>query len=166
VQDHNSNLTRFFNPCSVAIVGASAHSGSISGQYLAFLTKFGYQGQIYPVNPSHEKIGGLACYKRLVDIPGEVDLCLILTPKQAVRATMLDCAEKRIPYVVIPAAGFGEAGAEGARLEEEVLTIARSGHMRMLGPNCMGFINFKDSVVASFGVFWPTSLWLRETSPL
>jgi len=153
VQDHNSNLTRFFNPCSVAIVGASAHSGSISGQYLAFLTKFGYQGQIYLVNPSHEKIGGLACYKRLVDIPGEVDLCLILTPKQAVRATMLDCAEKRIPYVVIPAAGFGEAGAEGARLEEEVLTIARSGHMRMLGPNCMGFINFKDSVVASFGGF-------------
>jgi len=153
VEKNLLELARLFSPQSIAIVGASARQSSISGQYLAFLTRFGYRGQIYPVNPSHPEIGGLTCYGRLLDIPGEVDLCLILTPKQSVKATMLECAEKRIPYVVIPAAGFGEAGCEGAALEQELVAIARSGQLHVLGPNCMGFINFKDNVVASFGGF-------------
>ena len=147
------DLARLFSPRSIAIVGASARQASISGQYLAFLTKFGYQGEIYPVNPSHQEIAGRRCYGRLLDIPDPVDLCLVLTPKQAVKDSMMACAEKGVRHVVIPAAGFGEAGADGARLQEEVMAIARSGRMHLLGPNCMGFINFKDNVVASFGGF-------------
>ncbi|MGH7845775.1 MAG: CoA-binding protein, partial [Candidatus Binatia bacterium] len=143
MEKNSLNLGRLFSPQSIAIVGASARQSSISGQYLAFLTKFGYQGEIYPVNPGHQEIDGRRCYGRLLDIPDPIDLCLILTPKQSVKATMLECAEKRIPHVVIPAAGFGEAGSEGAALEQELVTIARSGGLRLLGPNCMGFINFK-----------------------
>jgi len=149
----NLDLARLFSPQSIAIVGASTRPSSISGQYLAFLTKFGYRGEIYPVNPGHEEIAGRRCYGRLLDIPEPVDLCLILTPKQSVKATMRECAEKHISHVVIPAAGFGEAGSEGAALEQELVTIARSAGMRLLGPNCMGFMNFKDNVVASFGGF-------------
>jgi acetate---CoA ligase (ADP-forming) len=147
------DLARLFSPRSIAIVGASARQASISGQYLAFLTKFGYQGEIYPVNPSHQEIAGRRCYGRLLDIPDPVDLCLVLTPKQAVKDSMIACAEKGVRHVVIPAAGFGEAGADGARLQEELMAIARSGRMHLLGPNCMGFINFKDNIVASFGGF-------------
>jgi acetyltransferase len=153
VEKNTLDLARLFSPRSIAIVGASARQSSISGQYLDFLTKFGYRGEIYPVNPGHQEIAGRRCYGRLPDIPGQVDLCLILTPKQSVKSTMLECAEKRIPHIVIPAAGFGEAGHEGAALEQELVTIARSGGMHLLGPNCMGFINFKDNVVASFGGF-------------
>ena len=149
----NLDLARLFSPQSIAIVGASTRPSSISGQYLAFLTKFGYRGEIYPVNPGHEEIAGRRCYGCLLDIPEQIDLCLILTPKQSVKATMRECAEKHIAHVVIPAAGFGEAGSEGAALEQELVTIARSAGMRLLGPNCMGFMNFKDNVVASFGGF-------------
>jgi len=147
------DLSRLFNPRSIAIVGASSRQSSISGQFLAFLTRFGYTGQIYPINPSHQEIDGRPCYKRLVDIPSDVDLCLVLTPKQAVQGTIVDCVEKGVSYAVIPAAGFGETGPDGARLQEELMSAARSGDMHVLGPNCMGFINFRDNVVASFGGF-------------
>lgn len=147
------DLSPLFNPGSIAIVGASARPGSISGQFLAYLIRFGYKGQIYPVNPRHQEVAGRPCYGSVADIPCDVDLCLILTPKQAVEATVVECAEKRVPYVVIPTAGFGEAGLEGAKLQEALMAIARSGNIRLLGPNCMGFINFKEKVVASFGGF-------------
>jgi acetyltransferase len=153
VEQKRSDLANFFNPRSIAIVGASARPASISGQYLAFLAKFGYKGEIFPVNPSHEQIAGWRCYARLQDIPDPVDLCLVLTPQQAVKDSMLACAEKGVRHVVIPAAGFAEAGTQGARLQEELIAIARAAGMRLLGPNCMGFINFKENIVASFGGF-------------
>ncbi|MBI2986597.1 MAG: acetate--CoA ligase family protein [Deltaproteobacteria bacterium] len=151
--EQTPDLAQFFNPRSIAIVGVSTRPGSISGQFLAYLTRFGYKGQIYPVNPRHQEVAGRPCYGRLADIPDNVDLCLIVTPKQAVRATVVECAEKKVPYVVIPAAGFGEAGPEGAKVQEELMAIARTSHMRLVGPNCMGFINFKERVALSFGGF-------------
>jgi acyl-CoA synthetase (NDP forming) len=153
VEKNLLDLSRLFNPRSIAIVGASSRQSSISGQFLTFLTRFGYSGQIYPINPSHQKIDGRPCYKRLIEIPGDVDLCLVLTPKQAVQGTIIDCVKKGVSYAVIPAAGFGETGADGARLQEELMHAARAGGMRVLGPNCMGFISFRDNVVASFGGF-------------
>jgi acetyltransferase len=147
------DLGRLFYPRSIAIVGASSRPESISGQFLAHLTRYGYPGTIYPVNPRHPEVGGFPCYPSLGAVPGEVDLCLVLTPLRAVKATVDECVQKGVPYAVIPAAGFAEAGQEGAKLQKGLVAAARRGGTCLVGPNCMGFLNFKGKVAASFGAF-------------
>lgn len=149
----NSDFRTLFNPRSIAIIGASARPESISGQFLTYLTRYGYKGSIYPINPRHKEIAGLSCYGSVSEVSGPVDVAICVVPNQAVEASVQECAAKGVSYLIIPSTGFAEASAEGERLQQRLLEIARSGGMRLLGPNCMGFLNFKDGVVASFGAF-------------
>ncbi|MBI4527377.1 MAG: acetate--CoA ligase family protein [Deltaproteobacteria bacterium] len=152
METQNSDLNSLFNPRSIAIIGASSNPGSISGQFLRYLTRYEYKGSIYPVNPRHKEVSGLACYGSVSDIPAQVDLAICVVPNQAVIAAVKECAAKGVGYLMIPSTGFAEAGPEGERLQKRLVEIAR-GRTRLLGPNCMGFINFKGGVVASFGAF-------------
>ncbi len=151
--EQSLDLNSLFNPKNIAIVGASSNPGSISGQFLRYLKRYEFKGPIYPVNPRHQEISGLPCFPSVSAIPERVDLAICVVPNQGVTQVVEECTEKGVGYLMIPSTGFAEASAEGARLQKRLTEIARSGRTRLLGPNCMGFINFKDGVVASFGAF-------------
>jgi acetate---CoA ligase (ADP-forming) len=151
--EQSMDLNSLFNPKNIAIVGASANPGSISGQFLRYLKRYEFKGPIYPVNPRHEEISGLTCFPSVSEIPDRLDLAICVVPNQGVTQVVEECTDKGVGFLMIPSTGFAEASEEGARLQKRLTEIARGGRTRLLGPNCMGFINFKDSVVASFGAF-------------
>src|SRR5215218_9224298 len=115
-----SSLDRFFSPRSVAVIDATASSEKIGGRALRTLLHHGFRGPVYPVNPTHPEIAGLKCYKRIGDVPEQVDLALIALPAAIVADTVDACADAGIKGVVIYSSGFGEAGGDGARLQQRL----------------------------------------------
>jgi len=130
-------LDEIFHPKSIAIVGASATEQSTG--WVARLINFGYPGTIYPINPRATEINGLKAYPTVRDIPGTVDYVIFNIPARLAPQIMEDCAAKGVKAVHIFTAGFSETGKEEARkLEARVREIALNGHVRVIGPNCMG----------------------------
>ncbi|AFC99086.1 acetyl-CoA synthetase (ADP-forming), alpha and beta subunit fusion [Methanocella conradii HZ254] len=149
-------LEKMFNPESVAVIGASHVKGKVGRAVLDNLLN-GYEGKIYPINPNAAEIEGLKCYKTVLDVPGPIDLAVIVIPSKLVPQAVRECGEKGIKYIVIISAGFKEVGVEGARLENEVKEIARSYNMRIVGPNCLGVLNTHTRCNASFAKKMPPS---------
>jgi acyl-CoA synthetase (NDP forming) len=143
-------MKALWQPRGVAVVGASATAGSLGQRLLSYLRDHGYRGGIYPVNPRHPQIEGVACYASVAAIPGAVDLALVLVGADRVMGTLQDCAAKGVGYVVVHASGFGEMGARGTALENEMAAYARANGMRLIGPNCIGLVNSGDHLVAGF----------------
>lgn len=148
------DLRRFLHPRSIAVIGASAKLESLSGQFLRNLKLYGYDGDIFPVNPKYREIGDFPCYPSVKEIPRPVDVAVIVAPKEATLSAIKECVQKKVPYAIVPAAGFAEAGSEGKELQRELIQAARSGGLRIMGPNCMGFANFKERSMAVFGAAW------------
>jgi len=146
-----TDLERFFNPRSIAIIGASRDFMTISGQPLKHLQSHHYQGRLYPVNPRYPEVGGVKCYASLAEVPETPDLVLILVNASRVADMLRQCGEKRVPYVIIFSSGFSEMGGEGVRLQQELSEIARSHDIGVIGPNCQGMMNVADGVFAGFG---------------
>jgi acetyltransferase len=142
-------LEKMFYPASVAVIGASKEKGKVGRAVLDNLVA-GFGGRIYPINPRADEIGGLKCYSSVLEVPGEIDLAVVVIPAKLVPGAVRECGEKGIKYLVIISAGFKEAGPEGARLENEVKTIARQYGIRIVGPNCLGIINTISKCNASF----------------
>ena len=136
-----NNLHAFFNPKSVAIVGASGDEKKPSGVILKNLPAFGYKGKLYPVNPKHESLAGYKCYPSVLNISDKVDLSIIIIPAPYVPKVLSEHAEKGIKNVIISSSGFGETGEEGKKLEKEIKDIAKRAGIRILGPNCLGVID-------------------------
>jgi len=132
-------MDRLFNPSSIAIIGASKEPRKTGSRYLAGLINGDFQGKLYPVNPGESEIMGLKSYPRITEIPGEVDLAFVTVPAAIVPQVIGDCSQKGVKFVVVHTAGFSELGAEGRKLEEEMLRLAWQGGTRIIGPNCMGF---------------------------
>jgi len=130
------SLEGFFAPKSIAVIGASEREGSVGRAALENLYECGLP--LFPVNPKHATVLGLPAYPKLGDVPGTVDLVLIATPAAAVPGIMRQCVAAGVKCVVILSAGFRECGPMGIALEQEVLTEARRGGVRVLGPNCLG----------------------------
>jgi len=145
------SLERFFNPESVAVVGASREKGKVGYEIVASLIAAGYPGEIYPVNPKADRIEGLRCYPDLAAIGKTPDLVIVAVPAKIVPAVMQQCVSLKVTSVVIISAGFKEVGAEGAQLEREVARIAKTGGIRVIGPNCLGVIVPSARLNASFG---------------
>ena len=125
-----ASLGTFFNPRSVAIIGASSNPTGISGQFLRYLRGYGYRGQVHPVNPRHQEIAGLPAYPSVVDAPGPVDVAIVVVPSQAVLQAMRDCASAGVPFVVDGAselfiALWGERGRH-ARTSVGVSTLPQN----------------------------------------
>jgi acetyltransferase len=147
------SLSPLLRPRSIAIVGASADFRKINGRPLKFLLDKQYAGAIHPVNPKYDRIAGLTCYPDAAAIPGDVDLAIVAVPAALVPAAIEDLGRKGVPAAVVFSSGFGELGAEGARLESELKDRARAAGIRVCGPNCLGVVNAFDRVMASFGQY-------------
>jgi acyl-CoA synthetase (NDP forming) len=133
------DLEYIFEPKSVAVVGATTNPTTVTNvTFLRQLLDFGYQGRIYPVNPHATEILGLKAYPSIRDIPEPVDyvVCAIAAPRTP--KLMQECVAAKVKVVSMYTAGFSETGEEGARLERELVDIARKGGVRVLGPNCLG----------------------------
>ncbi|MBU2028928.1 acetate--CoA ligase family protein [Patescibacteria group bacterium] len=143
------NLDNFFNPQSIAIVGASEEHGKIGHIIAKNLLELGYAGKVFLVNPKHENILGQKCYKSVLEISEEVDLVIMVIPAKIVNDVIKSTKDKIKNYVVI-SAGFGEMNEEGKAREEELRQIAKENDLNILGPNCLGFIIPNLKLNASF----------------
>lgn len=131
-------IEALFHPKSVAVVGVPR--GMKMGKlFLIALRDQGFQGPIYPVHPEADEIDGLKAYPSVSAIPGEVELAILLVPHKRSLPVVRECAQKGVRGVVLFTAGYGETGTEeGRALEKELVEVARSSGMRIIGPNCMG----------------------------
>jgi acetate---CoA ligase (ADP-forming) len=145
------SLEKFFNPASVAIVGASQTPGKVGYEILKNMIKAGYPGKLFPVNNKVKEMEGLPCYPDLQSIGQVPELVVIVVPAPAVPPVMEQCAKIGVKTVVVITAGFKEVGPEGKALEQQVVQIARQNGIRVIGPNCLGVISPIDKVNASFG---------------
>lgn len=148
-------LEALFSPQSVAVVGASTNPEKLGYSVLDNIIKYGYKGEVYPVNPKADEILGRTCYPRVTDIPGPLDLAVIVVPNRFVAGVMEDCGEKGVGATIVITAGFREAGAEGRQMEREVIAIAQEHNVRVVGPNCLGVIDTNSSLNASFAAGMP-----------
>jgi acetate---CoA ligase (ADP-forming) len=146
-----TDLERFFNPASIAIIGASQDFTTISGQPLRHLQSHHYKGRLYPVNPRYPELGGVKCYPSLAEVPETPDLVLILVNASRVAEMLKLCGAKGVPYVIIFSSGFSEMGGEGVRLQQQLKEIAAAHGIGVIGPNCQGMMNVADGVFAGFG---------------
>jgi len=145
------SLESFFNPQSIAIVGASRQKSKVGYEILANIVKAGYKGGIFPVNPNTDTIEGLKCYPDLESIPDTPDLVIIIVPAKIVPPVMQQCAKVGVKSVIIITAGFREVGEEGRALEKQVVQTAKQAGIRVIGPNCLGLIVPANKLNASFG---------------
>jgi acetyltransferase len=133
-------LRHFLEPRSIALVGVSRHTGD-GTNVLENLIAYGYQGKVYPVNPNAQEILGVRCYASIKEVPGEVDMAVLSTPRQVTPEVVEECVGRGIKAIVVVGQGFADAGEEGRALQEEVVRIARRGGARLLGPNTFGVGN-------------------------
>lgn len=145
------DLSRFLNPRGVAVVGVSSDPTRIGGQALRLFTDFGFTGRIYPVNPKYQEIKGLTCYPDLRAVPQPCDVALIALSAPQVAGAVEQCGKAGIPFALVLSSGFSEVGAEGKALQAQLAAAARRANVRMVGPNCLGIMNLRDSARIGFG---------------
>jgi acetyltransferase len=143
-------LDMFFAPKTVAVVGATEAPHSVGRTILWNLIGSPFGGTVFPVNPKRPSVLGIKAYATLADVPAKIDLAVIVTPATAVPGLVGQCADLKIPGAVIISAGFREVGPTGAELERRTLAEARRGHMRLIGPNCLGVMSPVSGLNATF----------------
>ncbi len=144
-------LQPLFCPSSIAVFGASNTPDSIGHVLFKNLLENGYKGELYAINPKYEKIQEQSCYASLKDLSGvPIDLVVITTPAKTVPDIIEACGRHGIKMAVIISAGFSETGAQGAKLEKKVLANARQFGLRFIGPNCLGIMQPRIGLNASF----------------
>ncbi len=144
------DLSRIFAPRSIAVVGASDTTSKIGGVPVDFNRRFGFGGAIYPVNPRPGLIQGLQAYPNLRSIGQSVDLAVFAVPEALVQGALEDAIAAGVRGVVLFTAGFAEVGPAGAQAQARLRATARAGGIHLLGPNCLGFMNLRHSVYATF----------------
>jgi acetyl coenzyme A synthetase (ADP forming)-like protein len=140
------SLDPILRPKSIAIIGASRSESSIGWQILDNLLKHGFQGPVYPINPKASSIHSVPAYSRIGDVPGPVDLAVVVVPKEHVLDVVRESVDAGVKGFVVISAGFREVGGEGEAREAALLQIVRSRGLRMVGPNCMGVLNTEAGV--------------------
>ena len=150
-----AGLDPLFLPRSVALIGATDREGTVGRSILSNLREAPFPLKIYPINPSRDEILGLKTYKRIEDVPAPVDLALIVTPALSVPAIVGECVDAGVKSAVVISAGFREQGKSGAELEAEIQRHLSRGSLRLVGPNCMGFMNPTIGLNATFARTMP-----------
>ncbi|MCR4880334.1 MAG: acetate--CoA ligase family protein [bacterium] len=145
-------LDSIMKPKSIAVIGASTKEHTIGSDIMKRLQEYKFAGKIYPVNPKGGIIEGLQAYTNVLEIPGDVDLAIIVVNAKFVLDTIDQCNEKGIKGLCIITAGFKETGAEGAAAEKALLEKVRAYGMRCVGPNCLGVVN-TDPAIRMDGCF-------------
>jgi len=152
-------LQNFFEPASVAVIGASTTPEKLGHAVLRNLVEGGYskRGIVYPINPKANEILGLKAYPSVLDVADPIDLAVIVIPYPYVPDALRICGQKGIPAAIVISAGFREAGMEGLERERELIEIAREFNIRIVGPNCLGIIDTFTPLNASFAAGTPPS---------
>ncbi len=144
-----NSLNYFFNPKTIAIIGASAEKGSVGFTILENFVRLKFKGKFFPINPHRKKILGKKCFKSIQEIKEEIDLAIIATPSKIVPIVLQDCAKKKVKAVIIISAGFAEIGEK--ELTQRVKEIIQANpEMRVIGPNCLGIMYQKNKVDSLF----------------
>ncbi len=145
-----SNISYFFNPKSIAVIGASATAGKVGNTVLNNIIKSGYKGKVFPINPRSTEILGLKAYKSVLDVSEEIDVEIFVIPGKYVASAAEECGKKGVNGLIVISAGFKEVGGEGVEREEQLIELSKKYNMRILGPNCLGFLglNYNGSFAA------------------
>jgi acetate---CoA ligase (ADP-forming) len=140
-----------FDPRSILIYGASSDPEKLSGRPLDFLSRFGFAGDLYAINPHRERVQGVAAYPTVADVPGPIDLVVIVVPAVLVPGAIEECAAHGIGAAIVFASGFAElpSGA-GVLAQEEIRKVAHRSGLRVLGPNCLGSFSEEQRAFATF----------------
>lgn len=149
-------VASFLEPRSIAVIGASRRRGTISGELFHNLIEGGFEGPVYPVNPNAEVVQSVPAYRSVTDIEGPVDLAILVLPAGGVLHAARECAEKSVPSLLVISSGFAETGDSGIQRQHQLLEIARTHGMRIIGPNCMGIVN-TDPMVRLNATFAPSA---------
>ena len=139
-----------FNPETVAFIGATEREGSIGLQITKNLLASANGRRIYPVNPNREAVMGLKCFPSIAAVPEHVNLAVIATPAETVPRIVEECGQSGVDGVVVISAGFREVGEKGAELENKIKQAQEKYNLRVLGPNCLGFIRSHLNLNATF----------------
>lgn len=152
-QTERDGVACLLAPRSIAIIGVSQDFNKLNGRVMKFLLEKGYEGDIFPINPKYEDVGGRRCYPSISDVPGPVDLVVLSVPARMVADEMEKAGRQGVRAAVVFSSGFGEMGEEGKVLETQILNIARHHGIRLCGPNTLGLINSFEKVYATFTQF-------------
>ncbi|CAG9180420.1 acetate--CoA ligase family protein [Cupriavidus pampae] len=150
----STQLDSLLSPASIAVIGASDNIHKIGGRPIHYMKQHGYAGTIYPVNPQRETIQGIPSFPSLDALPAVPDLAIIVIGGDAAVQAVRDCARLGVASAIVIASGFGEAGEEGKRQQDEMVRIARAANLRIVGPNSQGLANFGNGAVASFSTMF------------
>ncbi len=178
-----ATVAPFFNPSSMAVIGASRSPGKGGNIILRNLQKAGFKGAIHPINPTVKEILGMPSYARVCDVPTPVDLAMIVIPKAAVPDALADCEAKGVTNIILSTGGYSDMGESGAREQKIIIEQARRAGIRIMGPNSIGTLNPSAgmatsivgldpikaggvSIIGQSGVFssgW--ARWIADTKP-
>ncbi|MBZ5516134.1 MAG: bifunctional acetate--CoA ligase family protein/GNAT family N-acetyltransferase [Acidobacteriia bacterium] len=143
-------LDVFFAPERVAVIGATENPGSVGRTLFWNLISNPFGGVVFPVNPKRSHVLGVKAYPNIRAVPEQIDLAVVVTPAVAVPNVIRDCVDAKVKAAIVISAGFKELGPEGAKLEQEILTEARRGKIRIIGPNCLGVMSPTTGLNATF----------------
>lgn len=144
------NLNKLFNPKTIAVIGATQNKARVGYALMNNLIGSAYEGIVYPVNPKRKSVLGVKAYKSVSSIPDKIDLAIIATPAETVPEIIEQCGAAGVAGVIIISSGFTEAGRHGEAMGRQILKTAKKYNIRILGPNCLGFIRPKLGLNASF----------------
>ena len=134
-------LNDILNPKSVALIGASRNPASFSYTYLSIMKNYGYQGNIYPINPRADSILDLKCHPSILDVPDQIDLAIVVTARQIAGASVEECVEKGVKGIMLLTGGFAELNDAGKAAQDEFVRQAKVRGIRVIGPNTLGFFS-------------------------
>lgn len=145
-----SPLAPIFHPRTVAVIGATEKPASVGRTILRNLMEQPSGATIFPINPHRSNVLGIRCYPNIASIGEQVDLAVVVTPAATVPAVLQECVGAGVRGAIVISAGFAELGADGKALEDKVCTVLASGHLRLVGPNCVGVMNPRTGLNATF----------------
>jgi acetyltransferase len=146
-----ADLSRLLEPRSIAVIGASDTPGNLGGTAVRYFQKFGYPGAVWPVNPRRETVAGLPCFPRPAALPGPADLAILAIGADSVVGMVEECAAAGITHGIVWAGGFAEVGGDGVARQAALVEACRKTGFTICGPNCIGIINTRQPMTASFG---------------
>jgi acyl-CoA synthetase (NDP forming) len=151
-------LETLMRPRSIAIIGASQDPTKIGGRPVELLRRYGYAGQIYPVNPKAAMVQGLEAYPSIAALPEAPDLAIVAVDAEKAPEAVEQCAARGVRSVVVFSSGFAELGEKGRAMQERLRVAAHRTGMRVLGPNCLGAVSIADKSIATFSIVLEHSL--------
>lgn len=158
-----SGLARLLQPRSVAIAGASPDPATMGGTILANCDRFGFDGDVHLISPTRDEIGGRPCIRSVDDLPEGVDALVLNVPRAAILPAIEAAARRGVGGVIVFASGFAEGGEEGRREQEVLATVCREAGMALMGPNCMGYVNYAGGMALTFEPAHPQALGERRS---